>query len=623
VPRRAFVTPSLDNLGLQPAQRRAPSNSDPAGTSTMLAAVAGSLADTAKERLLPGIVPGASPPKPAPRRRTATAPLSVGTLLHLVSIGLVATATIAAFFGIGFSLLAQAMEEMIAGSGTPDRITEVKPMLSGAFPHLYSDALPVLKSTELSRSAAAAPIILALLAKGSAAHDPLPLQTSQTKRGSAQVSPNGEGSASAPAGALSSGKEPGLKSTARMAALTPPIQTVPAMSSRTSGATLIPPAQTASARELITSYPASPAPPAGRRHSAAKIAERRAPPAPQIRHAMREKVNTGLVGIVSGGMDATGLGEATDLAVSLDGIRDHLRILPVVGKGGLQNVTDIVFARGIDVGIIQSDVLATLKRDPPFPGIENFLQYITKLYDEEVHILAGKEIVSIEDLASKKVNFGMPDSGTYITANVIFRVLGITVEATSFPQPVALEKLRRGEITAVVFVVGKPAHFFQDIRPDENLHFLSIATTNDLRESYTPASLRSEDYPYLIDADKSISTVAVGSVLAVYNWPAGTERHRKVTRFVQAFFDRLHELQAPPYHPKWREIDVAASVPGWTRFPAAEQWIKKAGLAIDNLPRNARLHELTTQDETAMLSARERDAIFTEFIEHRNMAGIR
>lgn len=68
---------------------------------------------------------------------------------------------------------------------------------------------------------------------------------------------------------------------------------------------------------------------------------------------------------------------------------------------------------------------------------------------------------------------------------------------------------------------------------------------------------------------------------------------------------------------------MAASVPGWTRFPAAEQWIKKAGFAIDNLPRNARLHELTTQDETAMLSARERDAIFTEFIEHRNVAGIR
>jgi TRAP-type uncharacterized transport system substrate-binding protein len=592
----------------------------------MLAEVSGTLADTGKGRLLPGVVPGASPPKPAPSRRTATAPLSVGTLLHLVSIGLVATATIAGFFGIGFFLLVQAMEEMIGGSGTPDRVMEVKSMLSGAFPHLYSDALTVLKPTELSRSAAAAPIILAALAKGSAAHDPLPPQTSQTKQGSAQVSPDGEGSASAPAGALSSGKEPGLKSTARMAALTPPIQTVPATSSRTSGATLIPPAQTASAPELIPNYPASPAPappPASRRHSAAKIAKRLAPPAPQIRHAMREKVNTGLVGIVSGGMDATGLGEATDLAVSLDGIRDHLRILPVVGKGAFQNVTDIVFARGIDVGIIQSDVLATLKRDPPFPGIENFLQYITKLYDEEVHILAGKDVVSIEDLASKKVNFGMPDSGTYITAEVIFRMLGITVEATSFPQPVALDKLRRGEITALVFVVAKPARLFQDIRPDETLHFLSIATTNDLRESYTPASLRSEDYPDLIDADKSISTVAVGSVLAVYNWPAGTERHRKVTRFVRAFFDRLHELQAPPYHPKWREIDVAASVPGWTRFPAAEQWIKKAGLAIDNLPRNARLHELTTQDETAMLSARERDAIFTEFIEHRNMAGIR
>jgi len=128
---------------------------------------------------------------------------------------------------------------------------------------------------------------------------------------------------------------------------------------------------------------------------------------------MRDEVNAGLVGIVTRGMEGTEQWEATDLAASLGGERDTLRILPIVGKGALQNATDIIFARGVDVGIIQSDVLAALKRQPPFPRVENYLRYITKLCDEEVHIVAGTQIRSVEELASKKVNFGARDSGTF------------------------------------------------------------------------------------------------------------------------------------------------------------------------------------------------------------------
>jgi TRAP-type uncharacterized transport system substrate-binding protein len=332
---------------------------------------------------------------------------------------------------------------------------------------------------------------------------------------------------------------------------------------------------------------------------------------------MREAINGGLVGIVSGSMDATDLGKATELAISLDTEREHLRPLLVIGKGALSNVTDIVFARGIDIGIVQSDALAALKRDPPFPGIENYLQYITKLYDEEVHILAGRDIGSIEELASKKVNFGLPNSGTHMTADVIFARLGISVEATAFPQPVALEKLRRGEIAALVCVVSKPDRWFKNVRPDENLHFLSIPATNELREGYTPASLRAEDYPDLIDPEKPVSTVAVGNILAVYNWPAGTDHYRKVARFVHTFFDRLRDLQSPPNHPKWREIDVAAPVPGWTRFAAAREWIRKADLDGDTATRTARIDEAGASHEAAALGPQERNALFTEFVAYQ------
>jgi hypothetical protein len=100
--------------------------------------------------------------------------------------------------------------------------------------------------------------------------------------------------------------------------------------------------------------------------------------------------------------------------------------------------------------------------------------------------------------------------------------------------------------------------------------------------------LVADDYPELIDTDGSVSTVAVGNVLAVYNWHPGTERYRRVERFVHAFFDRLHDLRSPPYHPKWREINIAAPVPGWTRFATAQEWLRNAGLDTSGSIRNAR-----------------------------------
>jgi TRAP-type uncharacterized transport system substrate-binding protein len=332
----------------------------------------------------------------------------------------------------------------------------------------------------------------------------------------------------------------------------------------------------------------------------------------QLRHAMRDQVNAGLVTIISRGMEGTELWEATDLAASLGGARDNLRILPIAGKGALQNATDVVFARGVDIGIMQSDVLATLKRDPPFPGIENYVRYITKLYDEEVHVLAGAQIRSIEDLASKKVNLGIRDSGTLFTARAIFGALGVTVEETNFPQAVALAKLRRGEISALVCLTPKPAGLFRDLRPDENLHFVAIRPGGNLPQSYTSANLTAEDYPELIEANSPVSTVAVGTVLAAYNWPAGTERYGKVARFVGAFFARLHEMQVPPHHPKWHQIDLAAAVPGWTRFPAAEEWIKRAGLNEDETR-----HAAIPQQSGGSLSVQERNAIFAEFADYQ------
>ena len=154
-------------------------------------------------------------------------------------------------------------------------------------------------------------------------------------------------------------------------------------------------------------------------------------------------------------------------------------------------------------------------------------------------------------------------------------------------------------------VATKPSRLFQDIRPDENLHFLTI--TSNLLSNYTTTTINSNDYPELVSKDAPVKTVAVGTVLLAYNWPSKSERYQRVDRFVEAFLSHLNEIKAR--RPKWQDFDISASVSGWTRFPAAEQWLKKAGLIPE--PDKA------TAQEQVPLDSKQREALFREFTDYQ------
>jgi len=146
----------------------------------------------------------------------------------------------------------------------------------------------------------------------------------------------------------------------------------------------------------------------------------------------RDLVNQATVGIISGGIAGTYVRIAADLADAFDRGYD-LRVLPVIGKGSVRNIEDLLLLRGIDIAIVQSDVLDFYKRAELYPGIEQKIAYITKLYNEEVHLLARAEFASIDQLRGRRVNFGNEGSGTFMTAGIIFDELGIEVEATTLP----------------------------------------------------------------------------------------------------------------------------------------------------------------------------------------------
>jgi TRAP transporter TAXI family solute receptor len=288
--------------------------------------------------------------------------------------------------------------------------------------------------------------------------------------------------------------------------------------------------------------------------------------------SQRDLVNGGTVGLISGGVTGTYVRIAADLANALDDGYE-LRVLPIIGKGSVRNIEDLVLLRGVDVAIVQSDVLDFYKRADLVSNIEGKVRYISRLYNEEVHLLAKSTFATVDDLNGKRINFGTEGSGTFMTASIIFDDLGIYVDVSSYPEPIALEKLRAGELDALVFVGGKPVEFVQNVRRQDQLHLLDVPTER-IKAAYLASELTADAYPNLVDAGDPVQTVAVSAVLAAYNWPPDHPRRQKLDRFIESFFANFSSLLEPPFHPKWREVDLTAPVPGWQRITPAN------GLAV-------------------------------------------
>ncbi|WP_457089540.1 TAXI family TRAP transporter solute-binding subunit [Microvirga sp. P5_D2] len=323
------------------------------------------------------------------------------------------------------------------------------------------------------------------------------------------------------------------------------------------------------------------------------------------------RANAGTLGVISGGADGTYIRIAADLANVLDG--EDLRILPMIGRGSLQNLRDIMFLRGVDIGIVQMDAREQLKVEGLQDNAVRRLRFITRLYNEEVHIIASRDITDIKQLDGKKVNIDKVGSGTNLTSRLIFDKLGIKPELTTFDQASSYARLKSGEIQAAVYVAGRPVRAIAEFQTEGRFHLLSIPFEGEIAESYFPARFANNDYPQLVDTDKPVETLAVGSLLAVFNWPENSDRYNRVRRFVNAFFSRFDEFLQPGRHPKWKEVNLAADVPGWERVKPAQEWLDRMATA-SNSPAQVQSFESFMNSRGISVSAEQRDMLFREFL---------
>jgi TRAP transporter TAXI family solute receptor len=336
-----------------------------------------------------------------------------------------------------------------------------------------------------------------------------------------------------------------------------------------------------------------------------------------IHDNFRSRMNENVVTIMAGSPTGTDLAIVQDIAEVLNG--DGLRVVPMVGQGPAQNVKDVLFLRGVDMGVTQANILKYFARTGELgPDFIDQVAYVAKLFNEEMHVLVRDDVKSIEDLKGRPVNFGAEGSGAEITGRLVFEALGIDVKQLHLSDDEALQKLRSGEIAGTMAVTGKPAPMLANLRDTSGLKLLPVPYVKALEDSYYPATLTHDDYPDLVPAGGRVDTVAVCAVLVSFNWNDDSPRYKKIGRFVDRFFTDFDQFLKPPHHPKWREVNYAATLEGWHRSPLSQAYIDRVKAAVADGSTKKSFDTFLAQAAPAggaPLSDAERANLFKAFLE--------
>jgi TRAP-type uncharacterized transport system substrate-binding protein len=340
----------------------------------------------------------------------------------------------------------------------------------------------------------------------------------------------------------------------------------------------------------------------------------------------KQDANAGTVTIMTTrNLGTAAMTAALNLSTLLDSGKQYqdMRVIPVVARGKVQNLWDILYLEGIDMGFVQSDILAYLEDDPRVESIKARICYITVMPPTEVHILARADIGSLEDLAGKKVSINAKGTGSSVVGAILFKRLGIDAILENEDTGRAIARMKEGDLAAHINVLGVPAAPVARIKKEDGIHLLPIPYVPELAEIYLPSRFTDKDYPALVPVGEEIETIAAGNLLAAFNWPDGHDRQKKLTPFIEAFFSRFEELQAPGFHPQWKKVNIAATLPGWTRCKPAQNWIDlnlKPMAAAENDPALEREFTafITEQGSSPGISDDDKSALFEEFLKWRS-----
>jgi TRAP transporter TAXI family solute receptor len=325
------------------------------------------------------------------------------------------------------------------------------------------------------------------------------------------------------------------------------------------------------------------------------------------------------LGLIAGPATASETVLAADMA-SLFPQSGDVRVLPMLGDAGAGNIALLCAEPRIDIAFVSTGTLAQATAKDK--TLTEKLELVTRLAPQEVHVLARADIGRISDLSGRQVSFGPAGSASAVTAASLFQALGVEVQPLSLDANSAIERLKQGTISAVVIVGGKPSPLIGAIPANAGIHLLPVSFGMPLEAEYLPTRLDAGDYPNLIQAGAEVATVATGLVLLAARSKDDPGSAERVASFVETVFPRFAELQAQGHHPKWREVNLAAALPGFKRNTAAETWLSgQHEDANRSMAASANAGPIAEFSGSLTMSEDQKEALFKRFIEWQRGKG--
>jgi uncharacterized protein len=281
------------------------------------------------------------------------------------------------------------------------------------------------------------------------------------------------------------------------------------------------------------------------------------------------------MGLITGGEKGTYYQFGLDLQKLVKSNGINLAVHP--SKGSVENIFAVYQRPGVQMGIVQSDVLAFVARlqsDPVLTRIAKKTKMVFPLYNEEVHLVGRRGISEFDELAGRRVAVGREGSGTYLTARLLFKLSEVTpAEMVPIDTQEALTELKAGRVDAMFYVAGYPVKLLkEDITDADQLAVIPIRNKS-IVEFYPPAEIPAGTYAWQPGA---VSTVAAKAVLVSFDFRRkDCDAVGKVAQLIAA---RQEWLQKNG-HPKWKAVDLNYPLRGWEQYDCVRKALGKPATA--------------------------------------------
>ncbi|WP_152656962.1 TAXI family TRAP transporter solute-binding subunit [Oceanobacillus sp. CFH 90083] len=237
----------------------------------------------------------------------------------------------------------------------------------------------------------------------------------------------------------------------------------------------------------------------------------------------------------------------------------------------------------IDVAFVQTDVVAhAVEGINAFDEPVEHVLALGSLYPETVQIVTteGSGIESVEDLEGRTVSVGAPGSGTYINAEQILEVHGMTMDdinAQNLDFGESTGGIQDGNIDAAFITAGTPTGAVEGLSATVDVAIVPITQDkiDELVEAYPYyASDTVEEGTYGLSED--VETVAVLAMLAV----SDSLSEDLVYDMTKALYENAEGMA----HEKasFIRLENALDGIGIDLHPGAEKYFNEEGIELEN-----------------------------------------